>query len=119
MSSLQTSLLKTLSASGWLVRSDGSGISAEREELLSKWLFGKHSVSLRLELKLNDVSKTVTYSESAVEEKTGWLPPGRRVDPLIGMAEHEEARLSIEKQAKKFRWIFEEKVAVPALEIEK
>lgn len=113
MSSLQTSLLKTLSADGWLVRSDSSGISAERDGALEKWLFGKRSVKLYLELKLDEANKILRYAETAVEEKKGVPPPGHRVDPQTGMAEHNEARRAIEKQCKKFKWVFEERVVVP------
>ena len=75
MSGLYNSITQQLSSAGWTIRSDGSKLTAEREEILSKWMLGKRSVKLELELQFDGQSKTLVFREKAVEKSSGLAPP--------------------------------------------
>ncbi len=107
MSSLHTSLLKTLSATGWRVRSDGSGVSAEREGFFRRWFFGQRSIKFRLELKFDDGRKTLLLRESAIEESTGLFPPSLPVHAEAGRLDFENARKWIAQQCEALGWACE------------
>jgi hypothetical protein len=101
MGSLETMLLQKLCSNGWTVWSDSSGLSAQREGLLSKWFLGKRSIKLRLDLKFDALSKTVFLSEGMIEEKSGLPPPARKVVLDFG-----NAKQWIEQQCKSLGWGF-------------
>lgn len=107
MSSLQTSLLKTLSATGWLVRSDGNGVSAEREGFFKRWFFGRRTIKFRLDLKFDESSKTLMLCESAIEESTGLFPPAAPARSDIGVFDFERARGWIAQQCQELGWACE------------
>lgn len=128
MTTLQNSLMQKLSASGWLVRSDGNSISAEREEILSKWMLGKRSVKLKLELQFDEPNKTLVLREIAVEKSSGLAPPTfsvststqsgtkvseHRTDVGVGgggTMDYGKARQWIEQQCGSEGWVFKLKI---------
>lgn len=113
MSSLQTSLLNTLSATGWLVRGDGNGVSAEREGFFRRRLFGRRSITFRLELTFDESSKTLVLRESAIEESAGLFPPARPVQAEMGRFDFESVRSWIAQQCSTLGWACEVLVAAP------
>ncbi len=75
MPSLQNSLMQELTDAGWMVHGGGSGLSAEREEILSKWMLGQRSLKLKLELKFDEANRTLVFREIAMEQCRGLPPP--------------------------------------------
>ncbi len=128
MSGLQNSLMQKLSSAGWTVRSDGSQISAEREEILSKWMLGKRSVKLQLGLAFDEPNKTLTFLEVMVEKSSGLPPPNlsmtttsqnskkvteRRTDISVGgggTLDYGNARQWIERECGNEGWTFKIKI---------
>lgn len=124
MSSLQHSLVQQLSSSGWTVRSDGGSIAAEREEILSKWMLGKRSVRIKLELQFDEPNKKLVFREVAVEKSSGLAPPTfsvstttqsgtkfseHRIDVGVGgggVMEYGKARQFVEQQCASEGWVF-------------
>ena len=75
MTSFQNSLMQELTGAGWTVRTDRNSLSAERVEILSKWMLGKRSLKLKLELKFDETIRTLFFREIAVEQSSGIPPP--------------------------------------------
>ena len=75
MTSFQNAMMQELTGAGWMVRGDGSSLSAERVEILSKWMLGKRSLKLKLELKFDEANRTLVFREIAVEQSSGLPPP--------------------------------------------
>lgn len=73
MNSLQNTVIQQLSAAGWKVRSDGSSVSAEREDILGKWFLGTRSVKLHTDLQFDEPENIRIFGKC--RGKTIGLPP--------------------------------------------
>lgn len=123
MTGLQNAVMQKLGAEGWRVRATGAALTAEREEILSKWLLGKRSVKLKLDIIFDETSRTLTFRETAIEQSSGMPPPvfsmsvttqkgakvnERRTDTGIGggTINYGSARQWVEQQCRNEGWTF-------------
>ena len=128
MNSLQNTVIQQLSAAGWKVRSDGSSVSAEREDILGKWFLGTRSVKLHTDLQFDEPEKILYFREVAAEKTIGLPPPAfsvstttqsgiqvneRRTDVGLGgggTMEYGRARQLIEQKCVSEGWTFKLKI---------
>lgn len=75
MSDLVQTMTEKLEASGWIVRTSGDVLTAEKVVILAKWLLGSRKVKHRLLIRLDTPERHLTLKETATETAIGIPPP--------------------------------------------